>query len=547
MTTSSVPSISQTEVGWIAPAQSAVLAGVIADINTAFGGGLNFPAGAPSTGTVAPPQMQLATTETAIIGNTNDLLLALFNGVDPAYAAGRMQDAIGRIYFLTRIPAASTVAQCTCSGYPGVVIPIGALAVDISGNLYSCTQSGTIPPSGSIVLPFANNLQGPIPCPANTLTTIYQTINGWDSINNASDGAEGNNVESRAQFENRRRQSVAANALNTSQAVLGQVLAVPNVIGAYVQDNPNAYPIATNPSAVISGSISGTSLTVSSVISGTVAIGQIISGPGVTSGTTITAGSSSPYTVSISQTVATNTLQLGGVQILPNSLYVSVAGGTSTAVAQQIFNKKPPGCGLNGNTTVTVYDSSYPYAPPGIAYPISYETPSDVEIYFNVVILDSASVPANAATQIQNSIINAFTGNDGGLRMQMDTLMLASRFYPGIYTLGSWAMLESLTMGSSASPAFAITASSSGTTLTVTATGGAIAAGQVIAGAGVVPGTAIVSQISGPTGSTGTYKISNAQAVGSESMNIIAMTATSLQMLINQMPVTAALNINVSV
>jgi len=49
------------------------------------------------------------------------------------------------------------------------------------------------------------------------------------------------------------------------------------------------------------GSISGTALTVNTVYSGTIAIGMVLSGSGITSGTTITAGSGTSWTVSISQ------------------------------------------------------------------------------------------------------------------------------------------------------------------------------------------------------------------------------------------------------
>jgi hypothetical protein len=485
-------------------------------------------------------------TQTAIIGNTNDLLLSIFNGVDPAFASGRMQDAIGRIYFLTRIPASSTTVQCTCTGAAGVTIYVGALVEDTAGNIYSCTQAGTIPIGGSIILPFANNVQGPIACPAGTLTTIYGSIGGWDTITNASDGIEGQNVESRYQFENRRQQSVQANSVNSPQSVLGAILSVPNVVAAYVQDNFYPHPIGVNPSAVIVGSIAGTALTVTSVTSGTVAIGQVISGPGVTYGTTITAGTSSPYTVSVSQTAGSATLQLGGVSIKANTLYASVAGGVSQDVATAIWSKKPPGCGLQGNTSATVYDTSYPYGTPGIPYSITYETPPSVEIYFNVSIYPSSAVPSNAATLISNAILNAFIGGDGGLRIQTGTLMLSSRFYQSIYALGPWALITNLTLGSDASPAFAITASQATTVLTVTVTGGVLAIGQVIVGTGVTPGTYIVAQTGGSPGSTGTYTVSNSQTVLSESMNVLAMTDTSIQMLINQMPVTSALNINVT-
>jgi len=78
----------------VAPAETDILAGVQADITAALGGKANQ--------ALTTPQGQLAMSETAIIGDCNDQLLAVFNGVDPRTAFGRMQDAIGYIYFLTR-------------------------------------------------------------------------------------------------------------------------------------------------------------------------------------------------------------------------------------------------------------------------------------------------------------------------------------------------------------------------------------------------------------------------------------------------------------
>lgn len=65
--------------------------------------------------------------------------------------------------------------------------------------------------------------------------------------------------------------------------------------------------------ATFTGSISGTTLTVTAVSAGTIQIGQVISGTGVTAGTTITAlgtgiGSTGTYTVNTSQTVASTTI-----------------------------------------------------------------------------------------------------------------------------------------------------------------------------------------------------------------------------------------------
>jgi hypothetical protein len=66
--------------------------------------------------------------------------------------------------------------------------------------------------------------------------------------------------------------------------------------------------------AQVTGSISGTTLTVTAVASGILAVGNILTGTGVTSGTTITAlgtgtGGTGTYTVSVSQTVASTAIR----------------------------------------------------------------------------------------------------------------------------------------------------------------------------------------------------------------------------------------------
>lgn len=69
-----------------------------------------------------------------------------------------------------------------------------------------------------------------------------------------------------------------------------------------------AYDLRFSPvtPAVVTGYISGTTLTVSSTLSGSLAVGHAITGPGIANGTIITSGTTSPYTVNISQTVASS-------------------------------------------------------------------------------------------------------------------------------------------------------------------------------------------------------------------------------------------------
>lgn len=91
----SVPAALITDAGPVAPSEPDILAGVLADITAALGGNVNQ--------ALTTPQGQLAISETAIIGDSNDQWLALFNGFDPRNASGRQQDAIGYIYFMDRL------------------------------------------------------------------------------------------------------------------------------------------------------------------------------------------------------------------------------------------------------------------------------------------------------------------------------------------------------------------------------------------------------------------------------------------------------------
>lgn len=476
MVTTNVPKPVFTDRGFVAPSTTVVLDGVTQDINDAFGGGLN-----PALDT---PQGQLASSEAAVIDNTNSQFLFMTQMFDPAYAFGRYQDALARIYFIQRNPSQPTVVQATCTGLSGVVIPVGALAVAADGLQYVCTQEGVIPVSGEIVLSFACLVPGPIACPAGTLNQIYRSIPGWDSITNLTDGVVGNNVETRAAFEARRAASVANNSIGSLPSVLGEVLTVPDVIDAFVTEN--------------------------------------------------TAGT--PETV-------------GGVSLLPHSIYVAVVGGDTQAVAEAIWRKKAPGCAYNGNTNVTVYDTSPGYVAPYPAYTVAFERPDGLPITFEVEINDTMLVPADAEQQIQAAIIAAFAGLDNGSRSKIGTNLFASRFYAPVAALGSWAQIVSIKVGSTNVASAEFTASIAADVMTVSAVAsGTLAVGQTLfdTSGDLTPGTKILSQDSGTPGGIGTYTLTGSQSVGSETMIGVATSLFEIEVNIDQIPVTSPSYISVA-
>lgn len=456
--------------GFVAPSTQAVLDGAQQDIDAAFGGGLN-----PALNT---PQGQLATTLSASVDNKNSEFIFLSNQFDPAQASGRYQDGLANIYFLTRKPSQPTVVSALCTGGQGVQIPAGSLAQAADGNIYTCTDGGTIGGTGSITLTFACNVLGPVACPADTLTKIYRAIPGWDSINNASDGVLGSDVESQQQFEARRQLSVATNSVTTNEAVMGNVLSVSGVLDAYVDDNSTGGSVTKN-----------------------------------------------------------------GVTYVKNSIYVAAVGGADADVANAIWIKKPPGCDMNGNTTVVVSGNPSLYSQPLPTYNITFERPPALPIFFAVNLANNSQVPADAVAQVQAAIINAFGGGDGGQRARIGGTIYALRYVSPIIQLGIWAQVISLGVGSANNPGAVFTAAIAGTTMTVSAVAsGTIAIGQSIADAtgNVLPGTVITA------GSGSSWTVSISQTVGSESMSSFVPNRQDLQVNANQVPTINANDIAVT-
>ncbi|MDE9504712.1 hypothetical protein KKJ18_22840, partial [Xenorhabdus bovienii] len=67
------------------------------------------------------------------------------------------------------------------------------------------------------------------------------SVPGWSGIRNEAAGVLGANEESRANFEYRRRQSVARNARNTLGAIRAAVLEVAGLVDAYVISNNSGF------------------------------------------------------------------------------------------------------------------------------------------------------------------------------------------------------------------------------------------------------------------------------------------------------------------
>lgn len=173
----------------------------------------------------------------------NAQLLYFFNQLNPSTNDGIFQDAIANIFGLQRKEATHSVVNCVCTGLSGAVLNgkdsnDPAKAQSINGDVFICTIGGTIPDSGTITLQFESEDVGEIPVGANTINKIYSVVDGWDTVNNPNDGSLGEPEESRQDFENRRKKSLALNATGSLSSVYSHIASVEGVTDVFVYENP---------------------------------------------------------------------------------------------------------------------------------------------------------------------------------------------------------------------------------------------------------------------------------------------------------------------
>lgn len=373
---SNVPALQITPEGVTTPDSVTIRNGVLADENIAFGGDLDIVT--PST-----PQAYLADQLTSNISDSNAAIAYYVSQVDPATAEGRMQDAIARIYFLSRNGATSSVVIATCTGQPGSILPAGSLAQDDSNNLWQSTDVATFPAGGVISVQFVCLTLGPVQLGIGALTRIAQTSAGWDAITNAQAATVGSAVETRAAFERRRQESVAINSKGTPAAIRSAIWAVPGVLDVFVYDN------YTN--------------------------------------STINYGSTS-------------------FPIVPHSVYVGVSGGTDADIAQAIFSRKNLGCDMNGNTSVTVQDTDgYEYPYPSYIY--KFQRLASLPILVAVQLASNSSLPGNIVALTKAAVIATFNGVDGSQRARAGGQIFASNFYAGVASIGSSVSIIQIKIG----------------------------------------------------------------------------------------------------
>lgn len=388
-----VPLPTFTPTGLVTANEQAILTGVLEDYVAAFAA-----TGKVLSTELTTPQGQLAQSQAFMVAAFQAMLQQLIANVDPLTASGAYQDALGRIYFLTRQSATYALVEATVGGVVGATLPAGAQVRSSDGSIWASLIPVVYGPGGTATVTFQAQVAGSGPAAGINDLTIYQHQTNWESVTNAAPSVPGADTESRAEFETRRADSVQIGGTGTPQSIRAAVANVPGVSDVYVFNN----------------------------------------------------GSSVPVTVG-----ATN------YPIPRNSIAINVTGGDQQAVADAIWSKIDCGCGFATQTTVTVnVQDTEGYVPPYPTYPIRFmhnRTPTQLYMTVNVALLPS--LPANYITLVQQAVAstfaNGFTSQDGTInvnRARIGGQIVAAEYTAPLLAIGNITPI-SVFIGTTPAPA----------------------------------------------------------------------------------------------
>lgn len=220
--------------------QPQTLSEIITDINNifidVFGAGVNLNAASPNGQFIN----QLAN---VAVNNQNFMVLLTSSLYNPDVAQSVWLDALAAFNGIKRLPATYSTVTCTCAGSAGLLIPAGTQISNTSGDVFANIADATIGGDGTIDTVFQAISSGPIAVLAGTVNNIINKIYGWDTVINAVDGVEGQDIESDNNFRDDRTQLLAFYGSAALGSIYAAVYEISGVTDVNCQENDTASPI----------------------------------------------------------------------------------------------------------------------------------------------------------------------------------------------------------------------------------------------------------------------------------------------------------------
>lgn len=395
MAITNVPLPTFTPTGLVTYDEQTILTGVQADWVSAYA-----LAGKTLSTELTTPQGQLQQSQSYIVAAAQAMLAQLVALVDPMTSSGVYQDALGRIYFLTRQAATFATVTATVTGTVGATLPAGSQVKSSDGTIWASTAD-TPYGGGTATVIFQATIAGSAPAAGVNDLRIYQQVTNWVAVSNSVPSVPGTDTENRVEFETRRAASVQIGGVGQAANVRAAIANVTGVSDLFVFNNGGD--------------------------------------TAVTYGTT-------------------------NFPIPAHSIAIIVSGGANADVAAAINSKLDCGCGmapgpgLGTAVTVNIQDTIN-YVAPYPTYAIRFIRPATTQLYITVNVANLTTLPANYVAQVQQAVAaafaNGFTSTDGTIsipRARIGGQIVAGEYVAPILTIPNITPV-SIFIGISASPA----------------------------------------------------------------------------------------------
>lgn len=237
-----------SSTGVIIPDTSTILANVTTTYTNIFGSNLVVTPDSPA-GVFINAE---ALSEAAMVQNN----AAVANQINPNLSAGTFLDAILAITGVQRSPATQTyVSGVTLTGVSGTTVPAGTLAATAAGDQFQSVSLVTINLGGTATVDFKSVEYGPIPCAANTLTTVVSAVLGWETVNNTVSGVLGSVTQSDVAARAYRTNTLGFQGVALPVAITSALYNIPGITSVWFQENIAATTQTINDVSMVAHSI----------------------------------------------------------------------------------------------------------------------------------------------------------------------------------------------------------------------------------------------------------------------------------------------------
>lgn len=262
------------------------------------------------------------------------------------------------------------------NGY--TIIPAGSQASDVNNVVYSLSEKVLLDENGNGNGVFVCQDTGEIPCPAKTLTTIVSTVEGWETVNNPSDGTIGSEIESDESLYRRYNLSKTKYSMGYISSITGGIYEVDGVKSVYIYENDTSLP----------------------------------------------------------KTHASDPIIPVGETIEPHSVFIVVDGANAsgnfeTQVAEAIMKKKSAGCGMTAaneslSPHATVHRVTIAPEIGGGTFTAVFNSPAIIPIYIKIDV----EIGSYTGSDVQSDIINLLTEWSAGNYNNEDGLQIGKSVSP---------------------------------------------------------------------------------------------------------------------